>query len=129
MIDQQLQGSGVPTAEEIAAKRATWVAYKKARNAPAVVEGGKVNWKKAGKTALKVGKLANNLTKKATGQSLSDLAIEYAVENSIQRIDPSGGIASEMLEAQLQKAANKKIDKRGGQFLEKRRRHWCSRCG
>lgn len=86
------------------------------------LEGGKikVNWKKVGKTAAKVGKVANNISKAATGESLSDMAISYGLENTIGRVDPTGGLATDMISNQLQKEANKQIDKQGGSFYSKR---------
>ena len=79
--------------------------------------GGKIQWKKVGKTALKVGKVANKISKQATGQSLTDLGISMAME-PLSRVDPTGGIASDLLEKQLQNQANKQLDKRGGSFYK-----------
>jgi hypothetical protein len=42
--------------------------------------GGAIKWKKVGKTALKVGKMANKVTKDVTGQSLTDIGISMAME-------------------------------------------------
>jgi hypothetical protein len=80
--------------------------------------GGAIKWKKVGKVAMKVGKVANNISKAATGDSLSDMAISYGLENSIGRIDPTGGLATDMIANQAQRAANKEIDKRGGSFVK-----------
>jgi hypothetical protein len=80
--------------------------------------GGAIKWKKVGKVALKVGKVANNISKAATGDSLSDMAISYGLENTLGRIDPTGGLATDMIANQAQKAANKEIDKRGGSFVK-----------
>jgi hypothetical protein len=77
------------------------------------LEGGKINWKKVGKTALKVGKFANNASKQLTGDSLTDLAIDYGLENTIGRVDPTGGLATDMISNQVKKKANSELDKRG----------------
>jgi hypothetical protein len=80
--------------------------------------GGAIKWKKVGKVAMKVGKVANNISKAATGDSLSDMAISYGLENTLGRIVPTGGLATDMIANQAQKAANKEIDKRGGSFVK-----------
>jgi hypothetical protein len=80
--------------------------------------GGKVNWRKVGKVAAKVGKTANHISKAATGDSLSDMAISMALENTLGRVDPTGGLATDMIANQAQKAANKEIDKQGGSFVK-----------
>jgi hypothetical protein len=80
--------------------------------------GGAIKWGKVGKVAMKVGKVANHISKAATGDSLSDMAISYGLENSIGRLDPTGGVATSMITNQVQKAANKEIDKRGGSFVK-----------
>jgi hypothetical protein len=82
------------------------------------LQGGKVNWRRVGKVAAKVGKVANNVSKAATGESLSDMAISYGLENTLGRVDPTGGLATDMIANQAQKAANKEIDKRGGSFIK-----------
>jgi hypothetical protein len=80
--------------------------------------GGAIKWKKVGKVAMKVGKVANNISKAATGDSLSDMAISYGLENTLGRIDPTGGLATDMIANQAQRAANKEIDKHGGSFVK-----------
>lgn len=77
------------------------------------LSGGKLNWKKVGKTALKVGKVANNISKQVTGDSLTDLAIDYGLENTIGRVDPTGGLATDAISNQVKKKANQELDKRG----------------
>jgi hypothetical protein len=99
LIDQQLGGQ-FPRAVQI--PRST---------------GGAIKWKKVGKTALKVGKLANKVTKDVTGQSLTDIGISMAME-PVSHLDPSGGILSDYAEAKLQKEANKQLDKHGGSFVK-----------
>jgi hypothetical protein len=79
---------------------------------------GAIKWKKVGKVAMKVGKVANNISKAAIGDSLSDMAISYGLENTLGHIDPTGGLATDMIAHQAQKAANKEIDKRGGSFVK-----------
>jgi hypothetical protein len=79
--------------------------------------GGAIKWKKVGKTALKVGKMANKVTKDVTGQSLTDIGISMAME-PVSHLDPSGGILSDYAEAKLQKEANKQLDKHGGSFVK-----------
>jgi hypothetical protein len=104
LVDQQLGGrvqASVPAPRQ---------------NGPKVL-GGAVNWKKVGKTALKVGKMANKVTKDVTGQSLTDIGISMAME-PVSRLDPSGGILSDYAEAKLQKEANKQLDKHGGSFVK-----------
>jgi hypothetical protein len=104
LIDQQLGGR---VSGSVPAPR---------QNGPKVL-GGAVNWKKVGKTALKVGKMANKVTKDVTGQSLTDIGISMAME-PVSRLDPSGGILSDYAEAKLQKEANKQLDKHGGSFVK-----------
>jgi hypothetical protein len=99
LIDQQLGGQ-FPRAVQI--PRST---------------GGAIKWKKVGKTALKVGKLANKVTKDVTGQSLTDIGISMAME-PVSHLDPSGGILSDYAEAKLQKEANRQLDKHGGSFVK-----------
>jgi hypothetical protein len=79
--------------------------------------GGAIKWKKVGKTALKVGKMANKVTKDVTGQSLTDIGISMAME-PLSRVDPTAGVLSGYAEAQLQKEANKQLDKHGGSFVK-----------
>lgn len=115
--------AGVSKAQEYAAEKGydgpmTKAAAKFARNQgdrliDQQLEGGKINWKKVGKTALKVGKFANNASKQLTGDSLTDLAIDYGLENTIGRVDPTGGLATDMIGEQMKKQANKELDKRG----------------
>jgi hypothetical protein len=118
-----LVDAGVSQAQSYAAEKGydnkvTKAAAKFARNQgdkmiDKQLEGGKVNWKRVGKTALKVGKFANNASKQLTGDSLTDLAIDYGLENTIGRVDPTGGIATDMISNQVKKKANSELDKRG----------------
>jgi hypothetical protein len=118
-----LVDAGVSKAQDYAAEKGydgpmTKAAAKFARNQgdrmiDQQLEGGKINWKRVGKTALKVGKFANNASKQLTGDSLTDLAIDYGLENTIGRVDPTGGLATDMISNQLKKKANEELDKRG----------------
>jgi hypothetical protein len=102
LIDQQLGGQFTRAAPIQAGTRSL---------------GGAIKWKKVGKTALKVGKIANKFTKDVTGQSLTDIGISMAME-PISAVDPSGGILSDYAEAKLQKEANRQLDKHGGSFVK-----------
>jgi hypothetical protein len=97
------------------------------------LSGGKIGLRqvaKYGKQGLKIG---NKVSKAMGGDSLTDMAIDYGVSNSLGRVDPTGGVLTNIATRQLQKRVDKEVE--GGSFRKiivtkqhYRRRGWCTLC-
>lgn len=79
--------------------------------------GGKLN-KKLGRKILKTGVKAlktGNVISNAMGyEDLDDMAIDWATKQTLGRIDPTGGVLTELAENKLNKLADKEMNKMSG---------------
>ena len=78
----------------------------------------KKNLRKGLKTGVKGLKVGNQISKSLGYDSLTDMAIDGVVDNTLGRVDPTGGIASDLLKKQLQRETDKQMDKHGGSFVK-----------
>jgi hypothetical protein len=92
----------------------------------------KKNLNMASKIGAKALKQGNALSNAMGYDDLDDMLIEGVVSNTIGRVDPTGGVATSLLEKELQKQSDKQIEKRGGSFVKiggSMKKHTCAHCG
>jgi hypothetical protein len=110
-----------PSAAQQAAVRASITGGDLMSQYNAYKQGGNMFSKRNLNKGLKVGlkglKQANKVGKLMGYDSLQDMAIEGIVQNTVGRVDPTG-MATAAITNELQKQADKQIEKHGGGFVK-----------